>query len=218
MSDERPETVADPAAAARPQADKPAGQPQAMTRAERIFVRINIVQTILAVAGVFTGAVALYAALNESAAVRRQAEAAVWPILQLHTYDFNSAEDAQFTVSLRNTGVGPGKMESMRVRIDGVAVRDWRHAAETITGDPDIRMSKSSVGNRVIAAGEAVDLFSVSDRAIVEAMTARVATGAAQIDYCYCSIFNACWHHESALAATTRVDVCPDYGAEQFQE
>lgn len=189
-----------------------------MTRAERIFVRINIVQTILAVAGVFTGAVALYAALNESAAVRRQSEAAVWPIIQLHTSDFMNEEEAGFKVSLRNTGVGPGRMESMRVRIDGAAARNWGHATELAVGDSAIRMSKSSVGGRVIAAGETVDLFAVSGHGIVAAMTERAATGAAQIDYCYCSIFDACWLFESVTAETTRVKSCPDFGAEQFQE
>lgn len=217
MSDDRPEAVSE--SANEDELEAGDGQEtESMTRAERIFVRINIVQTILAVAGVFTGAVALYAALNESAAVRRQSEAAVWPILQLHTSDYLNAASAEFTVSLRNTGVGPGKLQSMRVRIDGVAARDWRHVAEIVVGDCAIAMSKSSVVGRVIAAGEAVDLFSVSDHNIVRAMTERVAVGAAQIDYCYCSIFDACWLFESAAIETTRVDACPDFGAEQFQE
>lgn len=189
-----------------------------MTRAERIFVRINIVQTILAVAGVFTGAVALYAALNESSAVRRQSEAAVWPIIQLYIADFISDDAAEFRVSLGNTGVGPGKMEALRISIDGVAARDWRHVAELVVGDPAIAMSKSSVSSRVIAAGETVDLFSVNDPAVVVAMTERAATGSAQIDYCFCSIFDACWLFESATAQTTKVKDCPDFGMEQFQE
>ncbi|MEO1252325.1 MAG: hypothetical protein AAFW81_08275 [Pseudomonadota bacterium] len=191
---------------------------QEMTRAERIFVRINIVQTVLAVAGVFTGAVALYAALNESAAVRRQSEAAVWPIIQLHTSDFITADAAEFRISMRNTGVGPGRMESMRVLIDGAAARDWLHAAELAVGETAVRFSKSSVDRRVIAAGETVDLFAVADRNIVAAMTEKAATGAAQIDYCYCSIFDACWLFESATEETSRVATCPDYGAQQFQE
>ena len=210
-------------ASAAPKAPPPAAlssvaPAEKLTRAERIFVRINIVQTILAVAGVFTGAVALYAALNESAAVRRQSEAAVWPIIQLYTSDFITEEAAEFKVSLGNTGVGPGRMEAMRVRIDGVAVRDWPHVVALVAGETDARISKSSVANRVIAAGETVDLFTVADPALVAAMTQRAATGAAEIDYCYCSIFDACWLFESATAETARVTACPEFGAAQFQE
>ena len=190
-----------------------------MTRAERIFVRINVVQTILAVAGVFTGAVALYAALNESAAVRRQAEAAVWPIIQLNTADFVTADDAEFRISLNNTGVGPGRMKAMRVLIDGAPARDWLHAAELVGGDiAAARFSKSSVDKRVIAAGETIDLFIVTDRDIVTGLTEKAASGAAQIEYCYCSIFDACWLFESGTGETTRVAACPDFGAQQFQE
>ena len=214
MSDAPSEETAPPS----PPASDDAPDAPPMTRAERIFVRINIVQTILAVAGVFTGAVALYAALNESAAVRRQAEAAVWPIIQLHTSDFMSEESAGFKVSLSNTGVGPGRMESMRVRIGGVAARDWFHAAELAVGDSSMSMSKSTVTGRVIAAGETVELFAVSDRNIVAVMTELAATGAAQIDYCYCSIFDACWLFQSSIAEVERVKACPDFGAEQFQE
>ena len=217
MSDEARNDQSAPPPTASHENRAPASEPP-MTRAERIFVRINIVQTILAVAGVFTGAVALYAALNESAAVRRQAEAAVWPIIQLHTSDFMSEESAGFTVSMRNTGVGPGRMESMRVRIGGDAARDWIHAIELAGGDPSINMSKSSVANRVIAAGETVNLFAVSDRNLVAAMTELAATGDAQIDYCYCSIFDACWSFETVIAKAQQVKVCPDFGAEQFQD
>ncbi len=207
------ETASPPASNNAPAADAPP-----MTRAERIFVRINIVQTVLAVAGVFTGAVALYAALNESAAVRRQAEAAVWPIIQLHTSDFMNEDSAGFKVSLTNTGVGPGRMESMRVQIGGAAARDWFHAAELAVGDSSMSMSKSSVTGRVIAAGETVELFAVSDRNTVSVMTALAATGDAQIDYCYCSIFDACWLFQSVAGAAERVNACPEFGAEQFQE
>ncbi|MFK8043272.1 hypothetical protein, partial [Congregibacter sp.] len=39
---------------------------------ERAFLRLTFWQTLLSLAGVFTGGVALYAALSESEAVRQQ--------------------------------------------------------------------------------------------------------------------------------------------------
>ncbi len=188
-----------------------------MTRAERIFVRINVVQTILAVAGVFTGAVALYAALNESAAVRRQAEAAVWPIVQLYVSDYSNESGAEFQVELHNTGVGPGRMETMRVIINGQAVADWPQAVFAATGRDDIPMSKSFSTGRVIAAGERTSIFAVNDRDAVAKLSALAASGKAQIDYCYCSIFDACWVFESLAQRAGQVALCPDYGQDQFR-
>ncbi len=52
-----------------------------LSRVERIFVRLTFWQTVLSVAGVFIAIVALYAALIESAAVRQQTAAAVWPFV-----------------------------------------------------------------------------------------------------------------------------------------
>ena len=216
MSDERPDEVAASSKPSESQVAPPVRDE--MTRAERIFVRINIVQTILAVAGVFTGAVALYAALNESAAVRRQSEAAVWPIIQLYVSDFANQDSAEFKVSLNNTGVGPARMKSMRVRMNGVAAKDWREALRLATGADDTPFAKSYSVGRVIAAGETADIFSVNDRASVEKLSAAAASGAAQIDYCYCSIFNACWLQSSDEIEAEPVKTCPDFGREQFQE
>ena len=56
---------------------------------ERSFLRLTFWQTLLSLAGVFTGAVALYAALNESQAVRQQTAATVWPYVQYTINDFD---------------------------------------------------------------------------------------------------------------------------------
>ena len=83
---------------------------------ERTFLRLTFWQTILSVAGVFTGAVALYAALNESQAVREQTAASVWPYVQLTIFDTSDGESASFALSLGNVGVGPARMKGAMVK------------------------------------------------------------------------------------------------------
>ncbi|AQA17321.1 hypothetical protein BST95_02850 [Halioglobus japonicus] len=60
-----------------------AGRPETCTstiaQIERTFLRLTFWQTTLSLAGFFTGAAALHAALNESQAVRQQTAASVWP-------------------------------------------------------------------------------------------------------------------------------------------
>src|SRR5215510_1732392 len=91
---------------------------QPLTPAERIFVRISVMQTALAVIGIFTGAVALYATLNESDAVRKQLDASVWPHVEtgsdLYTKEavarheeFHGSEGPLFRFTVLNSGIGP---------------------------------------------------------------------------------------------------------------
>ena len=72
-----------------------------LTKAKQIPVKISILQTILAVIALFTGAVALWAALDESDAVRKQQQAAVWPHLQLSVASINYPREESLTFSIK---------------------------------------------------------------------------------------------------------------------
>ena len=114
---------------------------------ERAFVRLTFWQTVLSLVGVFIAVVALYAALAESDAARKQTAAAVWPFVQLTIHDHLSEAGAEFRISLTNAGVGPARMRSMRVLLLGEPLRDWHEAMERL--------------HRVPAEDEAKDFLTV---------------------------------------------------------
>lgn len=66
------------------QGSKPSAAMSEIAGLEKKFLRLTFWQTILSVAGVFTGAVALYAALTESQAVRQQTAATVWHLCAVY--------------------------------------------------------------------------------------------------------------------------------------
>lgn len=198
---------------------------RAMTRAERIFVRISILQTIIAVLGVFTGAVALYAALNESDAVRKQLEASVWPMVQIGVSDWDVAQGKQvFKLEARNVGVGPARIVGFKVLLDGAPLSDWDSVIAAISGTTDTLVIKSYFTGRVISPGETVPLVSVGPEfapRIVSRLNAASGRRDLGWELCYCSVFDACWMSSSErqrTRATPRpVDQCPDYGADGFR-
>lgn len=196
----------------------PGAKPE-LTPSERIFVRISIWQTVLSVLGVFVAAVALYAALTESEAVRRQTAAAVWPYVQLSIDDYETAESAEFRLSLTNAGVGPAHVRAMRVSIHGEPQPDWASAVRAAGADGEQPFSQAFAQNRVIRPGERVDIFSTADRGAVRALRAAVAEGAGAVEFCYCSIFDQCWIADSRSPEAERESrpQCPDYGADQFE-
>lgn len=210
--------ASEPDRAAIPNLRSAAGrEPGGLTRAERIFVRLSVVQSVLAVAGVFTGAVALYAAITESEAVRRQAAAVVWPYVQSTLWTGHEGGSPTFALEFANAGVGPAKLQAMRVQLDGRVVHSWGEAL-ALAGVPDVSFDQLVVSRRVLRAGEAATLVKVSGEQAVNALLRLANAPGTTLEYCYCSIYDECWLATVARVAAEPkpVDECPDYGAESF--
>ena len=190
-----------------------------LSRAERIFVRLTFWQTVLSVAGVFIAIVALYAALTESAAVRQQTAAAVWPFVQMTIADYDSGESAGFTMSFTNAGVGPARMHAVRLIIDGEPMRDWAHAVTQVGGNLTDHVSRNFVSSRVLSPDEKVDMISTNDPDLARQFQVIIANPESSITYCYCSIFDECWLADSRrdIQNPESVEECPDFGDATFQ-
>ena len=190
---------------------------------EKKFLRLTFWQTVLSVAGVFTGAVALYAALTESQAVRQQTSAAVWPYVQFMMNDTSNGDTAFFSLSLSNVGVGPARMQGARLAMNGQAVRDWQSLVELLLADNarlGVDYGKSSVSRRVLAPGESIVAVQTENTELARAMQEAVYSGALSVSYCYCSIFDECWNLPSSAANAEEIiqpiAYCPNYGEEGF--
>jgi hypothetical protein len=186
---------------------------------ERLFVRMTLWQTILSVVGIFIAVVALYAALKESAAVRQQTAAAVWPFVQMVIADYDNGDMAGFTMSFVNVGVGPAKVRNLRLEIDGQPIRDWAQAVSVLGGDVDAKVGRDFLGGRVLRPEEKVDLISTTDPDLARRFQLAIATQGNYVSYCYCSIFDECWLADSRadLQNPEPVEMCPDFGDESFE-
>ncbi len=190
-----------------------------LSGAERVFVRLTLWQTVLSVTGVFIAIVALYAALTESAAVRQQTAATVWPFVQLLIEDYDTEANAGFTMSLSNAGVGPARMRALRLIIDGEPIRDWEHAVTLLDGKTTAQVARNFVSDRVISPDETVDIISTMDPDLARRFQAAVANPNTSVTYCYCSIFDECWLADSQkdIQNPEPVDECPDFGDAVFR-
>ncbi|WDI32869.1 hypothetical protein PUV54_06620 [Hyphococcus flavus] len=189
-----------------------------MTRAERIFVRINIVQTILAVAGVFTGAVALYAALNESAAVRRQTESAVWPHIRVSDMNFGVPGEERFQLAVSNRGIGPARIKSVKVTVDGEVQTNWYDIVGMVAEEEQFGISNIPIVGMVLSPDEDITAVSVgvpfASKETTEAFRDLVRSGRANMQICYCSVFDECWNLDALTNVTAPVAACPEQNPE----
>ena len=155
----------------------------------------------------------------ESAAVRQQTAAAVWPFVHMMIEDYDDGEKARFAMSFVNVGVGPAKVRGLRLEIGGQAIRDWAQAINAIGGDLDASVSRNFLGGRVLRPEERVDLISTTDPDLARHFQRAVATQGNYVSYCYCSIFDECWLADSRgdLQNPEPVAMCPDFGEESFE-
>lgn len=119
---------------------------------------------------------------------------------------------------MTNSGVGPARIESMRLRIRGDAATNWDAALPPLVEGPAPRFGQMAIVGRVLRPGESVDLLSTSDPRLVAVLHDIVVTGDGAIDYCYCSSFDECWlaNISSDITRPEPVDRCPDFAPERF--
>lgn len=204
-------------AASAPQPEPPA---DTLSRAERIFIRFTLWQTVLSVAGVVIAIAALYAALTESAEVRRQTAAAVWPFMQLTVADYDTGDAADFSLKFTNSGVGPARMQAVRLLVDGKPVTGLAQLAARMGGAGTDGFRRNFVSKRVFRPDETVEMIGTADPALARRLQAVYANPRNAITYCYCSIFDACWIADSRqdLQKPAAVERCPDFGDAAFQD
>jgi hypothetical protein len=211
--------------------DEPDKQP--LTPAERIFVRISVLQTVLAVIGIFTGAVALYAALNESDAVRKQLDASVWPNIETGSDfwtkeavarrdEFRGAEGPLFRFTVLNSGIGPARIASVQITVDGKPQHDWQQVMDALIGPTQASFGSSTVGGRVIRAGETIyplTLMGESAQRVLDKLAGPAdPNDRVVMRICYCSVFDQCWitNTEGARTQPEQVEECADLGDAEF--
>ncbi|MEM6773714.1 MAG: hypothetical protein AAF933_05535 [Pseudomonadota bacterium] len=218
-------TGIDPGAPDSEAGEEERGARDAIADIQRSFLRLTALQTLLSLAGVFTGTVALYAALNESQAVRQQSAASVWPYVQFMIEDRSDADSAHFSLSFSNVGVGPARMRGMQLSYQGDAVGSWEAMTAALLGEPAELggdYGKSSTSRRVLAPGESVTAFRTDRRDLALALQRAVFGGEVSLSYCYCSIFDQCWTVATPEPLTQAKEPkpgdCPEFGDYAFSD
>ena len=189
------------------------GKTDNLTRAERIFVRISVVQTVIAVIGFFVGAVALYAALNEADAVRKQQQAAVWPHIRVTDVNFGTPGEERFDIVVSNKGIGPARIEMVNVTIGGVEQTSWYEIVRALPDGETAGISSYRLADATLSPEE--DIVAVSVEAkygsleLVNAFRDLVRGGEAAMEICYCSVFDDCWMIKAAERRPSPIKRCP---------
>jgi hypothetical protein len=168
---------------------------------------ITLVTVVTSVAALVLGA---YTAQLQ----RRHDSASVWPHLEFGILFTPQTAGMQ----LSNSGVGPAIVQSVAVSVDGHAVQSWPEVFKLVLDTAAPRYSSSSVGDRVIRAGETVNWFQLPTDILPRDIQARIARVA--IEVCYASVYDEHWivvdAHAGQRSEWRSVKRCPTASRSDF--
>jgi hypothetical protein len=144
---------------------------------------------------------------------RQQVRAQVWPYIE------SGLSQSGRYVLLSNKGVGPARIESVQMFVDGKPLPDWNSIFAALGLKFDPPPPYSTVHGIVISAGGVVQQLAFRDEAQFRQFDPLYAR--LDVAVCYCSSLGECWHldeRETDSALQRRmVDACP-HSAEDFRQ
>lgn len=148
-------------------------------------------EKIVAYSALILSLCAIVIAVYEVSLLEEQKHAAVWP----RVFSARNTSADNFQVVIKNAGVGPAQILSVEVRIDGEPMFTWLDAVEQVVGDRAFPLSRSTVTNRVLTAGETIYPMGVTGE-VANMLSAN--RDRLKLKVCYCSIYDRCWELDEA--------------------
>jgi hypothetical protein len=147
--------------------------------------------------------VALGLGVYQTRIQQAEAHASVWPYLAINRSYFDSGEHQGFNLEVANHGVGPAKVESIVIRVDGKPVTTWDGVLQLLLGKTRANTGNvtfSTLGRFVLppdsnrdTAKTMLHLYAPDDARAMDQAARRL-----DIEACYCSVYEQCWIARSA--------------------
>jgi hypothetical protein len=152
--------------------------------------------------------------------MQSQARASVWPYVAIGYSLSNAGDKPGYTWEINNDGVGPARIESVTMSLDGKPVRSWKEIFHALFGDAPVVATYSQIYGKVLPPNtnrpttiEAVRILSPDQAKLFYAAQDRF-----DMTICYCSVYDDCWIAHRQQPEVRAVDHCETSGTEQFEK
>ena len=156
---------------------------------------------------------AVAVSLYQTALAREQQRASAWP----HIAQTNSYVTGQpYLRQVANEGVGPARVRSFSVLVDGRPVRTWGAAVRALTDRTDSGIVYSSLGRgSVLPPGTVRTVLRLPPGE--QALTFwKAAQTRLETVVCYCSIYDECWRADTREDEPVAVRACVEDSTTTF--
>jgi hypothetical protein len=151
--------------------------------------------------------------------MQQQARAGVWPYLSIGYALVADGDKRGYTWRIDNDGVGPARIESVTLTLDGKPLEHWNDVFHALYGNAPVQATYSQIYGKVLPPStnrettiEAVHLFDPA-----QAKTFFDAQSRIDMSICYCSVYDDCWIARRQSPAQEPVARCDATGAKQFE-
>jgi hypothetical protein len=150
-----------------------------------------------------------------------ESRASVWPSVAIGENDTHTATDDAFTWRVDNNGVGPAKIESVQVSVDGKPFRNWKDISAALLPEHPFHAGQSSINGTVLPASlnreTTIELVKLTDPVLARAF--HDAQSRFKITICYCSVYDDCWIADiQNRVKQPSVDHCDTANTVQFEQ
>jgi hypothetical protein len=152
--------------------------------------------------------------------MQTQAKASVWPYLSIGYSLSDEGEKRGFTWEINNDGVGPARIESVTLSLDGKPLRKWSEVFHDLFGDAKVLASYNKIYGKVLPPNTnretTIEAVRIAD--IEQAKIFYDAQSRFEMTICYCSVYDECWIARRNTPDVQSVARCDTAGTVQFEE
>jgi hypothetical protein len=152
--------------------------------------------------------------------MQSQARAGVWPYISIGYSINDEGEKRGYTWEINNDGVGPARIESVTLSLDGKAMARWKDVFHVLFGNATVPATYSQIYGKVLPPNtnrettiEALRLFDVEQARLFYAAQSRF-----DMTICYCSVYDECWIARRQDPNVESVARCDTGGTVQFEK
>jgi hypothetical protein len=151
--------------------------------------------------------------------MQQQARAGVWPYLSIGYALVADGDKRGYTWRIDNDGVGPARIESVTLTLDGKPLEHWKDVFRALYGDAPVQATYSQIYGKVLPPSTnretTIEAVHLSDPA--QAKTFFDAQSRIEMSICYCSVYDDCWIARRQSPVQEPVARCDATGTKQFE-
>jgi hypothetical protein len=153
-----------------------------MTEQKRWFHKPDM---IVAMSAIIISVCALFTSVYEAHLERQQANAEVWPYVQV----FQSNQSG-FEIIVHNSGIGPALIRDYRVQYRGKTIHGWSELIPSAPEPDNFQTINSYLYGRAVSPETRISVLTMPPGKNAAFFHAG---GEFDIKVCYCSVFDQCW-------------------------
>jgi hypothetical protein len=169
-------------------------------------------EIILSVAALVTSGVSVFIAVQHGRVMDKMLQANSLPFLTVFSGDYVNGSYVSH-LTLRNEGVGPARLMSFRVALDGKKLHTMQDFLDICCNKqlPANGLATSNAYERFIPARGESEIFEYRRQGDADPVWDKFDQARARLHYdiCYCSVFDECYSWIAFAATAERVASCP---------